>query len=308
MRRNFLICGLIFILSTVFILPHSIYAQPPAQGTATSIVITVDPSSEILQGRAAILRVWGADLTNVQATFLNKLVFLHPAGGNNWVGFISVDMNAGVGTQSLDVFAWAGESDTPTRTRQDVEVLFGGFDRQEIPIPFSLEPLLDPELNAKNFSTLDRTYNRTTPERLFTTFDQPIPGPAISFFGGFRNYNDGQLLGRHTGADYRAVTGTAIGAASDGRIVLVRALPIHGNHIVIDHGWGIMTGYSHMSEMLVVPGQLVRKGETIGLVGATGRVQGPHLHFEVAVNGYLVDPIMFLDLNIPDPTAVVAQN
>jgi hypothetical protein len=306
MRQKFLLASLAFILSLV-LLPPSIYAQPPTQGTTSSIIITVDPSSEMLQGRAAILRVWGADLTNVQATFLSKLIFLHPMGSNNWVGFISVDMDTTVGIQPLDVFAWTEGSETPTRTRQDVEVLFGGFDRQEIPIPFDLEPLLDPELNAENFATIGRSYNRITPERLFTTFDQPLPGPAISFFGGYRNYNNGQLLGRHTGADYRAVTGTAVGAASDGRVVLVRRLPIHGNHIVIDHGWGIMTGYSHLSEMLVVPGQLVRKGETIGLVGATGRVQGPHLHFEVAVNGFWVDPIMFLDLGIPAPS-FVAQN
>lgn len=307
MKHKILVIGIVFILSLI-LLPSSIYAQPPVQGTSTSIVITVDPSSEILQGRAAILRVWGADLENVQATFLSKLIFLHPMGGNTWIGFISVDMDATVGIQSLDVFAWAEGSETPTRTRHDIEVLFGGFDRQEIPIPFDLEPLLDPELNSQNFSIIERAYNRTTPERLFTTFDQPIPGPAISFFGGFRNYNNGQLLGRHTGSDYRAVTGTPIGAASDGRVVLVRNLPIHGNHIVIDHGWGIMTGYSHLSEMLVVPGQLVRKGETIGLVGATGRVQGPHLHFEVAVNGFWVDPIMFLDLAIPAPSAFVSQN
>jgi murein DD-endopeptidase MepM/ murein hydrolase activator NlpD len=141
--------------------------------------------------------------------------------------------------------------------------------------------------------------DRITPERLFTTFMLPMRSALLSEFGGIRNYNNDRLTGRHTGTDYYAVTGEPAVAAADGRVIFTGRLPIHGNHIIVDHGWGILTAYSHLSEILVVPGQLVRQGQKIGLVGATGRVQGSHLHFEVIVNGVWVDPPQFLSLSIP---------
>ncbi|NDJ86218.1 MAG: M23 family metallopeptidase [Chloroflexi bacterium] len=290
-----LIVGLM-VLATLFPV-----ASLQAQSGSQQVSITLEPGDELRQGRTALLRVQGPDIVQAQATFLGTMIQLHPTNVGDWVGFLAISMDATPGESTLDVFTWTTLEQPPTITSRPVTVLYGEFDSQDIEISYSLEPLLDPELNAENFDRIERVHQRTTPERMFTSFVQPIPGPVISAFGGFRVYNTDQLTGRHTGVDYRAVVGTPVGAASDGRVVFAEHLPIHGNHVIIDHGWGILTGYSHLSEIMVVPGQLVRQGEIIGLVGNTGRVQGPHLHWEMAVNGYWIDAAQFLTLNIPLP-------
>lgn len=279
----------------LMLVPRASQAQPSQQG----FTVLLDPSGEIQQGRTALVRVVGAGVTQARATFLGRLVELHEMRPGEWIGFLAVNMDTSVGAYTLDLFVWVNNEATPTYMNHNITVLYGGFETQAVELSFGLESLLDPQLNAMNFDTIERANNRTSPERLFTTFQQPVPGPSISNFGGWRNYNGGRLTGRHTGSDFRAVTGTPVEAISDGRVVFTRYMPIHGNHIVVDHGWGILSGYSHLSEILVVPGQLVHKGDVIGLVGATGRVQGPHLHFEMAVNGNWVDAMQFLALNIP---------
>ncbi len=287
---------LLFLGGVVLLLiPGLAYAQQPS----IPLTVSLEPGNEIRQGQTALLRVFAPDLTRVRASFIGKTIDLHRSSVGDWIGLLAVDMEDDVGDYSLDIYVWIEGQSAPIHNSQAVSVIWGTFDYQDIPVPYSLEPLLDQDLNAQDFGTLERIYQRTSPERLFTTFVQPIPGPIISQFGGIRNYNDGQLRGRHTGVDYRAVIGTIVGAVSDGRVVFASHLPIHGNHVVIDHGWGVLSGYSHLSEISVVPGQLVRQGAPIGLSGATGRVQGPHLHFEMAVNGIWIDAGQFLELSIP---------
>lgn len=306
MRR--VLVFIIFCLSfNAIFLPEISHAEPSQQSSGISV--TVEPSLDIQQGRVALVHVFGAGIQQVRGTFLGSSIEFYATNIGDWVGFLAVDMEATPGGQPFDISVLTEGNQVPQLLSQQLNVVWGAFDYEDIPIPFAQEALLDPILNEDDFSTLARAYDRTTPERFFTTFVQPTPGPPISGFGQIRNYN-GVLRGRHTGIDFRAVTGTPITAASEGRVVYAAHLPIHGNHVVIDHGWGILSGYSHMSEILVVPGQLVRQGDTIGLVGSTGRTQGPHLHFEMAVNGYWVDPVQFLNLHIPlaAPTELVRSN
>jgi len=78
---------------------------------------------------------------------------------------------------------------------------------------------------------------------------------------------------------------------------------VRGNATIIDHGWGVYTGYMHQSEMYVKPGDRVEKGDVIGLVGGTGRVEGPHLHWEVWAGGVQVDPLDWLGQVYPTSAA-----
>ena len=122
----------------------------------------------------------------------------------------------------------------------------------------------------------------------------PMKSKITSAFGNKRLFN-GMLKSYHSGTDFRAKKGTPIRAVGAGRVVLVKKRFFAGNSVIIDHGEGIYTGYYHMSHFKVHKGQLVHKGEILGLAGATGRVTGPHLHFSVRVNGVQVDPIQFLE-------------
>jgi murein DD-endopeptidase MepM/ murein hydrolase activator NlpD len=98
----------------------------------------------------------------------------------------------------------------------------------------------------------------------------------------------------HEGIDITAATGTPIRAAASGTVIHSGWLGGYGNLVVIDHGNGLATAYAHASALLVGVGQQVSQGQTIALVGSTGNSSGPHLHFEVRVNGVAVDPLLYL--------------
>ena len=98
---------------------------------------------------------------------------------------------------------------------------------------------------------------------------------------------------RHTGVDIGAAYGTPIFAANGGRVTLAGWNSGYGNCVIIDHGGGKATLYAHMSSIGVSNGQAVTKGQTIGRVGSTGNSTGPHIHFEILINGTAVDPMQY---------------
>jgi murein DD-endopeptidase MepM/ murein hydrolase activator NlpD len=125
-------------------------------------------------------------------------------------------------------------------------------------------------------------------------FSSPIPGaPIVSGFGPRVHpiYGDVRV---HTGVDFAADEGTPILAAGDGVVVMASEYGGYGNATIIDHGGGLATLYGHQSAILVSEGQSVRRGQVIGRVGCTGACTGPHLHFEVRVNGTPVNPVPYL--------------
>ena len=118
-------------------------------------------------------------------------------------------------------------------------------------------------------------------------FIWPVNGAVVSGYG----MRWGRL---HEGIDIAASTGTPIWAAAAGTVIHAGWLGGYGNLVVVDHGNGLATAYAHASAILVGVGQQVAQGESVALVGSTGNSSGPHLHFEVRVNGVAVDPLLYL--------------
>ena len=138
-----------------------------------------------------------------------------------------------------------------------------------------------------------------SPQRLWNgIFGSPVPDYYAdcypSRFGNRRSYNGSSYDFFHTGLDFCGQVGTDIYAPADGVVVFAEPTIVRGNATVIDHGWGVYTAYAHQSEFLVSVGDRVTKGQLIGRVGETGRVSGPHLHWEVIVGGVQVDPLQWL--------------
>jgi murein DD-endopeptidase MepM/ murein hydrolase activator NlpD/SLT domain-containing protein len=100
--------------------------------------------------------------------------------------------------------------------------------------------------------------------------------------------------GRHTGLDFPAAVGTIVRAVAGGKVSMATGGGPYGNHIMVNHGGGVQSLYAHLSEILTKVGDSVSAGQTIGRVGATGNVTGPHLHLEARVNGTPVDPMTYL--------------
>jgi len=164
----------------------------------------------------------------------------------------------------------------------------------------------DPPINVKDV-TIDP--NITNPEDEFvrslisnvTTekywsgkFIDPVDSPICykSVFGSRRSYNGSDYIYFHTGLDYGVCAPILnIYAAESGKVVFAGELTVRGNAIFIDHGQGVYSGYFHASEIKVNAGEMVEKGKLIGIIGATGRVTGPHLHFEIIINGSKVNPL-----------------
>lgn len=128
---------------------------------------------------------------------------------------------------------------------------------------------------------------------------RPVSGGVSSQFGLKRVFN-GQPRGEHKGLDLRGAQGTPIKATADGVVVLVDNLYYSGNTVYINHGEGVFSAYLHMSEPKVKPGDVVKRGQVVGLVGATGRVTGPHLHLSLFAQGQPVDPLPLLEQNAQD--------
>lgn len=124
--------------------------------------------------------------------------------------------------------------------------------------------------------------------------ERPVKGSVSSHFGLKRIFN-GQPRGEHKGLDLRGAEGTPIKACSDGKVVLVDDLYYSGQTVYISHGDGVFSAYLHLSKPLVQNGENVVRGQTIGLVGSTGRVTGPHLHLSIFSQGQSIDPLPLLE-------------
>jgi len=122
---------------------------------------------------------------------------------------------------------------------------------------------------------------------------KPVNGYITSGFG----YRLHPLTGKrefHRGLDVRAPRGSPIIAPANGIVVSTNRNAGYGRMVVVDHGYGIVTRYGHVSKVYVKPGQRVKRGEKLAAVGSTGRSTGPHLHYEVIRNGITVNPIRYL--------------
>ena len=135
-----------------------------------------------------------------------------------------------------------------------------------------------------------------SPQRWSAAFLRPRASEISSRFGTGRTFN-GQVTSRHLGVDFRGGVGAPIRAANRGVVVLVDTFFLGGRVVYLDHGGGITTGYLHLSRALVEVGDTVTRGQTIGLVGATGRVTGPHLHWTARYGGLTVNPLDLLTLS-----------
>jgi len=128
------------------------------------------------------------------------------------------------------------------------------------------------------------------------SFLRPRTSVITSAFGSGRLFN-GRMTSRHLGVDFRGAVGEPVRAANRGVVALVDNFFLAGNVIYINHGGGVVTAYFHLSKPLVSVGDTVTRGQEIGLVGATGRVTGPHLHWAARYGAVTVNPLDLVSLN-----------
>lgn len=142
---------------------------------------------------------------------------------------------------------------------------------------------------------LNKIYASSIPDFLFTeSFAQPMSSAVTSVYGTRRVYNK-QKKGQHLGIDYRAAVGDKVPCTNAGKVVFSGDLFYTGWTVIIDHGMDIFSVYGHLSKTLVDEGDIVKRGDVIGLSGNTGRTSGPHLHWGMKVQGQYIDGFVLID-------------
>ena len=185
--------------------------------------------------------------------------------------------------------------------RARIPLLETAYDTQYVDVGETLDGLLDPVLRATEDEFLKGIYADFSEEQRWDgVFQVPLTTTLVSAgYGGRRSYNGGPIEIYHTGIDYAAAEGTSVLAPADGVVVFSDTLELRGGVLIIDHGLGVMTGYYHLLERLVEPGQTVTAGQPIGRVGSTGLSSGPHLHWDLRVMNVTVDPAQWTQQAFP---------
>ena len=147
-----------------------------------------------------------------------------------------------------------------------------------------------------------------SPPMWTASFVRPRASVITSEFGTGRLFN-GHMTSRHLGVDFRGAVGQPVNAANRGVVALVDNFFLAGNVVYINHGAGVVTAYFHLSKTLVAVGDTVKRGQQIGLVGSTGRVTGPHLHWAARYGTITVNPLDLVALDrkwyaAPQPTVI----
>jgi murein DD-endopeptidase MepM/ murein hydrolase activator NlpD len=127
-------------------------------------------------------------------------------------------------------------------------------------------------------------------------FVKPVRGEVVGPFGQASILN-GMPRAPHSGVDLKAERGTPVVSINSGKVVLTGEHFFNGLFVVLDHGGAVQSMYFHLDKILVQQGDKVTKGQTVGLLGATGRATGPHLHFGMRINGARIDPMQFIKVN-----------
>jgi murein DD-endopeptidase MepM/ murein hydrolase activator NlpD len=161
---------------------------------------------------------------------------------------------------------------------------------------------VDPKVTGPEDDFLFKTTAPVSTTKLWNgAFKNPTATPDCKSdtYGRKRSFNGSPYIYWHSGTDYCGGVGDKIFAAADGVVVFAGPLTVRGNATIIDHGEGVYTGYYHQSKIEVNVGDHVLAGQEIGLIGDTGRVTGPHLHFDLLVGNVQVDADEWLNGSIP---------
>jgi murein DD-endopeptidase MepM/ murein hydrolase activator NlpD len=253
-----------------------LFFAPKKAGPGDLLLITVKNTSGAVEGK-----------------FAGRRVYFNPSG-KAMKAIVGVDLNQEPGLYPLELTI------NGTAFTREVRIFKKKYPLQRLTLPedkVTLSP--EDEARAEREQKKMSLIWSVDSLRLWNgNFQDPLPGKEITTRFGVRRIINNIPKSSHTGVDLAAAEGDPVRAPNDGVVVLAENQFFSGNSIVLDHGQGIYTMFFHLSKTNVRYGQAVRKGDIIGLVGATGRVTGSCLHWGVRVQGARVDPLELIHLKL----------
>ena len=241
-------------------------------------------------------------VAEVRVVLFERTAPAYRLDGDRWQAMVGIDLDQRAGVFEARIDAIDGT--TLRQVRRPITIARRQFPTRNLRVaPDFVNPPREQLERIETEQAFTRgIYEHPTAQRLWSgTFVRPVPQEANSRFGTRSVYN-GERRSPHAGTDFMSPAGTPIKSPNAGRIVCARELFFTGNTVIIDHGLGVFSLMAHLSRLDVKEGADVQAGDLLGLVGATGRVTGPHLHWAMAVSGARVDPLSVLALLGPAAT------
>jgi murein DD-endopeptidase MepM/ murein hydrolase activator NlpD len=282
---------------------ESLYANASEGEAPTSSIgpfiteLVVEPLP-LIQGKTTTIRVKTSQPATFSGFLAGQMLNFFEQEPGSYIAFAGIHALHDTGLSDISLRATTLDG-TTTEIQQMIFLSPGAFSNETV-VGVDASTI-DPEVVLREDQTLANLVE-VTPERYWSgTFRWPVDEPCPSSrFGNRRSYNSGQYFYYHTGLDFTVCAQNLnIYATAPGVVIFSDFLEIKGNFTVIDHGWGIHSGYAHQSDVFVSKGDRVEAGQLIGIIGNTGRSVGPHLHWEVWVNGIPVEPLDWLSKSFP---------
>jgi murein DD-endopeptidase MepM/ murein hydrolase activator NlpD len=227
----------------------------------------------------------------------------YKAGENKYVALQGIHAMSQIGLIPINL-SFSDVSGNVSSFQQSLLLKAGGFG-QDPPLMVDSETI-DPAVTKPEENQIKSITSLNKTEKMWEgLWKPPTANPECikSRYGNRRSYNGSDFIYFHQGVDYGVCIepSLSIFAPAAGEVVFSGPLTVRGNTTIIDHGWGIYSAYFHQAEIKVKIGDKVSLGDDIGTIGATGRVTGPHLHWEIWVNGVQVQPLDWLVNTYPQP-------
>ncbi|MFI3136774.1 MAG: peptidoglycan DD-metalloendopeptidase family protein [Methylococcaceae bacterium] len=265
--------------------------------TAFSTLLAANTLPESLNVPGGVVQVRLGSLdTPAPEVFFNKHRVLVTHDEQQWLALVGIPLETEVGQQSVSVTT-EGKTTTLPFT-----IAYKEYPAQYLTI--KNKRMVNPEAEdtqriSAELVLINKALGTWTEQaQVDTDFMAPVDGRLSGVFGSRRFFNK-QSKNPHSGLDIAAPVGTPIKAPASAKVISVGDYYYNGNCVFLDHGQGLISGYFHMTHVDVQPGEQVNQGDVLGTVGATGRVTGPHLHWNIYLNNTKVDPALFIADDIP---------
>ena len=263
-----------------------------APRTASPVTVTSRPAAPRPGDVVRVDLTASEPIARVDAYALVKVwPFVIAADGRHATTLVAVSLDTRLGPHTIDIRGTTVRGGA-VEAAHDLRIQKVVFPTDRLRVaPKFVEPSPDArERIARERARLGELANHVSRDRAWQApFEPPLPTKLTAVFGTRRVFN-GQMQSQHRGIDLDGKVGDPVAAPGAGRVALADDLYYTGGTVIIDHGHGVMSLLAHLSRTLVKEGQIVRRGEIVGEVGATGRVTGPHLHWTAWVGSVAVDP------------------
>ncbi len=270
--------------------------------TASSLQVSHQARS-VAQGEAVLLSVTSdTPLERVTAEVFEKEFPLFPEESrSSWQGIVAIDLACKPGSYNVVVKGWSDSGKSPAGEKvYPLKVTGKKFAERRLKVAtkYVSPPQAEMDRINREAATTKKLFALNTQEKYWDgAFLKPVPGGVTSPFGR-KNFVNDQPRSPHSGVDLRGAVGTPVKTPAAGKVILADDLYFAGNTVMVDHGFGLISYFCHLSKINVKSGDMVSQGELIGLVGSTGRVTGPHLHWTIKLLGLRVDPMSVLALKL----------